>query len=97
MRVLKSIPWEGVFWLVALIILATADFSDETHVTLCPFRNLGFEFCPGCGLGRSISCFFHGEFMQSLSFHPLGIFAVFILSFRTIQLTKLYLTSLWQK
>ncbi|HEX5167686.1 MAG TPA: hypothetical protein VFW11_00830 [Cyclobacteriaceae bacterium] len=43
-----------------------------------------------------MSSFFHGEIKQSLSFHPLGIFAVIILSFRIMQLTKLYLTTLWQ-
>lgn len=33
--------------------------------------------CPGCGLTRSVSSFFHGQFAWSFHYHPFGwIFAV---------------------
>lgn len=94
----KSIPWEAVIWLSALVALALLPVSSgDTHFTLCPVRNLGFYFCPGCGLGKSVSLLFHGEIRESFHTHPLGIFAVIILSFRTIHLTKLYYIRIYGK
>lgn len=86
---LKRIPWEGFVWLGGLTALAL--LSGEAHFSLCPLKNAGLGFCPGCGLGRSISLLFRGEFQASLQAHPLGIFAVIILSFRIVNLTKLHI------
>lgn len=85
----KRIPWEAVIWMFALIILA-ACVPSKNHITLCPLANLGFEFCPGCGLGRSISFLFHGDIKRSFEAHPLGIFAVIVLSFRIVKLATLH-------
>ncbi|MFZ6013592.1 MAG: DUF2752 domain-containing protein, partial [Bacteroidota bacterium] len=52
---------------------------------------LGFDFCPGCGLGKSISYFFHGEISRSFATHPMGMAAVVILIFRNVDLIKKYL------
>ena len=46
------------------------------------------EFCPGCGLGNSISYLFHGEIINSFNAHPLGIPALIILVSRIISLIK---------
>jgi len=86
---LKQIPWEAVIWMFALIMLAVCS-PAETHITLCPLANLGVDFCPGCGLGRSISFLFHGDVKHSFEAHPFGIFAVIILSFRIVKLVTLY-------
>lgn len=86
---LRRIPFEALIWASGLIALAMS--SSETHFTLCPLQNAGLEFCPGCGLGRSIGLFFRGQFQASLQAHPLGIFAVIVLSFRIVNLTKLYI------
>ncbi|HEY3403077.1 MAG TPA: DUF2752 domain-containing protein [Ohtaekwangia sp.] len=83
---IKSFPVEAVIWLMGLCALAFID-PYNSHYTICPLRNLGFDFCPGCGLGRSISFLFRGEMKLSLASHPLGIFAVIILTFRIFQLT----------
>lgn len=32
--------------------------------------------CPGCGMIRSVSALLHGNFLESLRFHPLGIVVV---------------------
>ncbi|HEX8465359.1 MAG TPA: DUF2752 domain-containing protein [Abditibacterium sp.] len=40
--------------------------------SLCPFSNFSGLPCPGCGLTRSFVCLAHGEFRESLSYHPLG-------------------------
>jgi hypothetical protein len=87
----KSFPWEALAWLTGLVGLSLYFPENSEHIILCPLRNLGFTFCPGCGLGRSITLFFHGNILESLSTHPLGIFAVIILSYRIIALTKHYL------
>lgn len=89
-KTLKSIPFEAICWLSALICLGFADAS-AAHLTLCPLQNAGFSFCPGCGLGRSVSLLFEGDIVASLLMHPLGIFAVIVLSLRIVDLTKQYL------
>jgi hypothetical protein len=49
---------------------------------------MGFKYCPGCGLGHSISYFLHGEVTRSLQTHPLGIIATVILVSRIFSLLK---------
>ena len=78
---------EGIIWLAALVSFIFHD-PVSMHYTLCPFDNLGFSFCPGCGLGHSISYLFHGEFILSLEAHPLGIFAVVLLTYRIISIFR---------
>lgn len=86
---IRRIPFEAVIWLAALIVL-TCYVPTENHFTLCPLSNLGFDFCPGCGLGHSISLLLHGKIRESFDAHPLGIFAFIVLSFRILQLSKHY-------
>lgn len=74
-------------WTVALVALAFYHPNQQSHFTLCPLHNLGFDFCPGCGLGRSIAWLFKGEVVQSWKAHPLGIFSVIVLTYRIISLT----------
>lgn len=78
---------ELVFWVVALTLLATAN-PHEHHFTLCPLANLGFEWCPGCGLGRSITTIFNADFHASISHHWFGIPALFIILHRIYQLSR---------
>ncbi|SEQ78107.1 DUF2752 domain-containing protein [Pedobacter rhizosphaerae] len=88
MKYIKSFPLELLFWISALVLLATAN-AHEHHFTLCPLANLGFEgWCPGCGLGRSISYIFHGEFANSFKEHWLGFPAVLIIMHRIYTLIK---------
>ena len=89
-KILGRIPFEACCWLLALIVLAFWDTADP-HFSLCPLQNAGLAICPGCGLGRSVSLLFQGDIAASFEMHPLGIFAVFVLSFRIIDLTKQYL------
>lgn len=74
---------EAIIWLTALILLA-ATGNTGTHYTLCPLKYFGFEFCPGCGLGRSIALILHGQFIGSLRMHPLGFPALALLLWRII-------------
>jgi len=80
---------EGFLWLMALVLLALMSPSLDAP-SLCVFRQFGIESCPGCGLGHSISAAFRGQFARSFEFHPLGIFALLILSIRCFTVFKEY-------
>jgi len=88
MRIIKSFPLELAFWLLALVLLATAN-PHAHHFSLCPLANLGVSWCPGCGLGRSISALFHGEIRESLDFHWFGIPALLVMVYRMVTLSAL--------
>jgi len=86
MNYIKYFPMELVFWVMALVLLATSN-GHEHHFTLCPLANLGYEgWCPGCGLGRSISHIFHGRFNKSFSEHWFGFPALSIIIYRIYSL-----------
>jgi hypothetical protein len=74
-------------WIAALLLLAAFEPSAD-HFTICPFHHLGFSFCPGCGLGKSISYLLQGDVNHSLTAHPLGFFALGVLIYRIYQLIK---------
>ncbi len=87
MRHFKSFPIELTFWILALVLLATAN-PHAHHFSLCPLANLGITWCPGCGLGRSITALFHGDVSASFSHHWFGIPALILIGRRIYQLTK---------
>ncbi|MHC1708758.1 MAG: DUF2752 domain-containing protein [Bacteroidales bacterium] len=76
---------ELVFWIAGLLTLAISD-PCHTHYTLCLFKLMGLNFCPGCGLGHSIGFLFRGEILSSLQAHPLGIPALFFILLRIYRL-----------
>ncbi len=84
---------EAIIWLVALVSLATAPLTDG-HFTLCPLKNAGFQYCPGCGLGHSITLIFHGNFAASIQMHPFGFLALGIIGWRIVAVFKNSLTLL---
>jgi hypothetical protein len=79
---------EAFFWLIALVSLALSSPDKATHYTLCIFKNLGFDFCPGCGLGHGITYLFHGQLLASWQAHPLAILAVVMLLYRAYSILK---------
>lgn len=86
----SKFPFEALIWLTGLVLLASVP-PEAAHFSICPIANLGFDFCPGCGLGRSVSLLFHGRLAESFSAHPFGIFAVIVLTYRIFNLTRGYL------
>jgi len=84
----KNSHLEAYFWLIALVSLALSSPSNATHYTLCLFKNLGIDFCPGCGLGRAITFLFHGQLLASWQSHPLALMAIVVLLYRSYQLLK---------
>ncbi len=80
---------EAFIWIAALLVLALSPLPDnQEHLSLCPFHNLGLDFCPGCGIGRSITLFFHAHWKASFEMHPLGGVAVFILLYRIYSIIR---------
>ncbi|MFC2085181.1 DUF2752 domain-containing protein [Bacteroidota bacterium] len=69
-------------WILGLTYLAFIDPYSHNHLDLCFFSLIGISFCPGCGLGRSISMIFHADLSGSLEIHPLGFFALIVILFR---------------
>lgn len=89
---IRLIGVEGFIWIAALIYFTFFVNPFETHFTICPLSNLGFEHCPGCGLGNSITLFFHGYFIESFNTHILGIPALLIIIHRIYSIIKFNLT-----
>jgi hypothetical protein len=77
---------EAIVWLLVLCFFAFSTPQIGQHFTLCVFHWLGFTHCPGCGIGRSISFFLHGDIATSWQMHYLGIPATFFLLFRTLNI-----------
>jgi len=86
-KIFRTVDPELLIWTAGLLILAFYPF-ETGHFSVCPLKNLGFSFCPGCGLGMSLHYLFHLEFTNSFHAHPLGIFAFIIISLRIIGLAK---------
>jgi len=89
----RRLPFEAFIWIAGFIVLGLDYPASDNHFTICPLALSGFEWCPGCGLGRSISYLLHGDVQLSFTAHPLGIPAVIILTFRIIQLLKKHIQS----
>lgn len=86
------VGFEAFIWITGLIYLIFFSTVEQTHFTICPLKNAGIEFCPGCGLGHSITLFFHGHFTESFHAHPLGFIAVVIIIHRIYTLLKTNIT-----
>lgn len=87
-KFVKSIGFESFIWTASLLYLALIVNPFETHFTICPLSNLGFEHCPGCGLGNSIAFLFRGNFIQSINSHILGVPALIIILHRIFSLVR---------
>ena len=93
-EILKKIDIEAIFWLTAFAYLTFINPYTPKHLDFCLFSLVGIENCPGCGLGKSISMIFHGDFASSFNAHPLGIPAIILIVKRIYKLikNKIYLT-----
>lgn len=82
------LPLELIFWLGSLIGILLIDPYGADHFSLCPLDNFGLDWCPGCGLGRSMSLLIKGDLKASWSMHPLAMFAFAVIIYRIIQLIR---------
>jgi hypothetical protein len=67
---------EAFIWIAAILYFAFSPVHSEGHFTICPLSLAGFQYCPGCGLGRSMVLLLHGYIAESLRMHPLALFAL---------------------
>lgn len=79
--------FEWVALACGLLLMAFINPAGS-ELSICPIDRLGFSFCPGEGLGRSVAYFFRLDLQASFAMHPAGIPAVAILSARIISLLK---------
>jgi hypothetical protein len=78
--------FEPFAWIIALFLLWMMYPAGDSSPTLCLFHHIGISWCPGCGIGRSMSHFLHGNIQASIQSHWFGIPAVLILGYRILQL-----------
>ena len=76
----------GILGLVGIVV---AVFLPPTGIGLstCGMQTQFGVPCPGCGLTRSVTAFFHGQFAWSWHYHPLGW--LFALSFIVVGIPAL--------
>ncbi|EIE01828.1 DUF2752 domain-containing protein [Leptospira licerasiae] len=58
---------------ISISFLLPLDTESEHWFTICWWKHLTGWDCPGCGLSRSVICFFRGDFSRSWDYHPFGI------------------------
>jgi hypothetical protein len=90
-QMIKQMPLELIIWVISLFVLYNLDLTDKAANSICPIHSAGFDWCQGCGLGRSIGLLLHGEFRSSIEMHWLGIPTFLVLVYRIITLIYLYL------
>lgn len=86
-------PFELFFWVSGITFLACINPESSSLPTFCVLKMLGVAYCPGCGLGSSISYLLRGEFGRSLGSHPLGVFALIVIVHRITVLLRSMLSS----
>jgi len=90
----KSVLKNHLEWIVFAGGLCALAFMDPSvnGVSLCLIEQAGIPFCPGDGLGHSISYTFRGDWGKALDAHFMGPAAVIILILRILYLWKNLLT-----
>jgi hypothetical protein len=78
--------FEALVFAIALLLLGLMDPNAANGFSLCLFEQLGISFCPGDGLGHSISYIFRGDIYNALESNILGPFAILVLGGRVLHL-----------
>jgi len=84
---LRRFPVEAGIWAAGLAAMASMD-PQAGGSTWCLFANLGFEGCPGCGLGRAIAHLARGAWDASFQAHPFAVPVVLLLCARIDSLLR---------
>ncbi|MVT42531.1 DUF2752 domain-containing protein [Chitinophaga oryziterrae] len=93
-RYIQHVHIELFIWPTALVLLYFMNPQASGAQSFCLLKHLGIPWCPGCGMGHSINYLLHGQWIASFKNHPLGPFAVCMLTYRTFQLGKLQVQSI---
>ncbi|HKI90341.1 MAG TPA: DUF2752 domain-containing protein [Draconibacterium sp.] len=74
----KSAAITGAFLtLVIPYMIMITNPHVEASQSLCPFKMLTGLPCPGCGVTKSMICFYEGDFLKSLHYHLFGPLVIF--------------------
>jgi hypothetical protein len=84
----KSTNLELMFWISSLVYLSVINPNSNSNYSFCIYKFLGFKWCPGCGIGKSISFLIHGNISESFKSHWFGFFALLIILKRIIGILK---------
>ncbi len=87
-RWIKQLPLELIFWIGSLVAIILLEPESGNHMSICPLSQLGLDWCPGCGLGRSMNLLARGDFQASWSMHPLAMLAFVVIFSRIWTLIK---------
>lgn len=85
LRAARRVPFEAWAWSAGLLALALADPTAPGLLDVCGWQwlgvpgLLGWEGCPGCGLGHAVAFLLDGQFAPALEAHLLAPFAVVVL------------------
>lgn len=71
---LRVARWVTAATIGALAVLAIVEPSNDTRMTICPWRQCTGQACPGCGLTRAAAQALRGNAQAALSYHPLIYF-----------------------
>lgn len=85
------IPYDLFVWIVSLSLVAFIPLDTDLHSTWCPLDRLGFDWCPGCGLGRSMKYLMVGDWEHGWEMHPLGGFALVVIGLRIGEIIRMIL------
>ncbi|KAB2810156.1 DUF2752 domain-containing protein [Phaeocystidibacter luteus] len=83
-----ELPKKKEFWIWSLALIGLFFMPLGEEGSLCLLHSLGFQYCPGCGIGRGIHHAMHGEFTSSFTSHPFAIPALLIILSRVITLYR---------
>ena len=64
--------FEQSCWFIGLLFLFFLN-PTSSDSSICIFKLVGFNFCPGCGIGHSIHYTLHLNFLNAYREHILGI------------------------
>lgn len=78
--------FEALAFSIGLLILGMMNPETTNGPGFCLLENLGFQYCPGDGLGHSIAFLFRGDIYNAMQANILGPFAILILSSRILHL-----------
>ncbi|MEX0770302.1 MAG: DUF2752 domain-containing protein [Balneolaceae bacterium] len=89
MENLHKILYKHLEWTILLggmILLAWMDPYANNGFSLCLLDAFNI-YCPGDGLGHSISFIFRGLWLEAWQSHPAGFLAVIVITWRIYHLT----------
>ncbi len=73
---------EWIFWSATVLLLAATDPTDPPLVELCIWKFVGYDPCPGCGLGHALAYLLKGNLLSAIDAHPLSPFAAGVILLR---------------